>query len=204
VSQIHKLHPVIPAEFPVIWRDALVSQLAPSERVLASMPLDLDTHLHFVTGILVVTNRRLLARQHAESDWQGWDYRVGLVLHRRDHAGVGSLDLDDADGRLASWHYTLAHNTAAQRLQAEFDVVMAAAMSGEEAVRHHLAVCVNCHAPLPEGEEECPICEQTAQSAPSTWALLRLWRFAQPYNGLLLLGFLLTLGATAATLVPPY
>jgi len=204
VSRIHNPHPVIPAESPVIWRDALASQLAPAERVLASMPLDLDAHLHFVAGILVVTNQRLLARRHAESDWQSWDYRPGLILHRRDHAGVGSLDLDDADGRLVSWHYTLAHNTAAQRLQTEFDVEMAAAMSGEEAVRHHLAVCVNCQAPLPEGEEECPLCEQTTQSAPSTWALLRLWRFAQPYNGLLLLGFLLTLGATAATLVPPY
>ncbi len=34
--------------------------------------------------------------------------------------------------------------------------------------------------------------------------LLRLWRFAKPYKGMLLAGFLLTLAATAATLVPPY
>jgi ATP-binding cassette subfamily B protein len=39
----------------------------------------------------------------------------------------------------------------------------------------------------------------------STWVLLRLWRFARPYQGkLLLAGFLLTLASTAATLVPPY
>ena len=202
----HNSNPLIaiPVDLPEIWRDTLTPQLLPGERVLASMPLDLDTNLHFVAGILVVTNQRLLSKMHAQSDWQSWDYHVGLILHRRDHAGVGSLDLDDDHGRLVSWHYTLAHNAAAQRLVAQFDVQMAATMSGQEAVQHHLAVCVNCHAPLPEGEEECPLCEQTTQSAPSTWALLRLWRFAQPYNGLLLLGFLLTLGATAATLVPPY
>ena len=33
---------------------------------------------------------------------------------------------------------------------------------------------------------------------------MRLWRFAKPYKGRLLLGFLLTLCSTAATLVPPY
>ncbi|MBN4842208.1 ABC transporter, partial [Citrobacter braakii] len=34
--------------------------------------------------------------------------------------------------------------------------------------------------------------------------LLRLWRFARPYRWQLLAGFLLTLGSTGATLVPPY
>jgi ATP-binding cassette subfamily B protein len=34
--------------------------------------------------------------------------------------------------------------------------------------------------------------------------LFRLWRFAKPYKMQLLLGFFLTLAATAATLVPPY
>ncbi len=42
------------------------------------------------------------------------------------------------------------------------------------------------------------------QSPPSTWALLRLWRFARPYRLLLLTGFLLTLASTAAALVAPY
>ena len=39
---------------------------------------------------------------------------------------------------------------------------------------------------------------------PSTWTLLRLWRFAKPYQGQLLAGFVLTLLSMAATLVPPY
>jgi ATP-binding cassette subfamily B protein len=42
------------------------------------------------------------------------------------------------------------------------------------------------------------------QAPPSTWTLFKLWRFARPYQGQLLLGFVLTLASTAATLVPPY
>jgi ATP-binding cassette, subfamily B, bacterial len=41
-------------------------------------------------------------------------------------------------------------------------------------------------------------------TVPSTWVLLRLWRFARPYQGQLAAGFALTLASTAATLVPPY
>ncbi|MCL6467679.1 MAG: ABC transporter ATP-binding protein, partial [Ralstonia sp.] len=42
------------------------------------------------------------------------------------------------------------------------------------------------------------------EQPPSTWALLRLWRFARPYRWELLAGFALLLIGTAATLVPPY
>ncbi|MFJ1306722.1 hypothetical protein ACIKSB_19145, partial [Acinetobacter baumannii] len=42
------------------------------------------------------------------------------------------------------------------------------------------------------------------EQPPSTWALLRLWRFARPYRWQLLTGFALLLLGTAATLVPPY
>ena len=46
--------------------------------------------------------------------------------------------------------------------------------------------------------------QQWNHTPPSTWTLFRLWRFARPYKWRLLAGFLLTLGSTAATLVPPY
>jgi ATP-binding cassette subfamily B protein len=58
--------------------------------------------------------------------------------------------------------------------------------------------------PLPPDQEECPACSSENLTAPSTWTLFRLWRFAKPYKGQLLAGFLLTLASTAATLVPPY
>ena len=39
---------------------------------------------------------------------------------------------------------------------------------------------------------------------PSTWTFSHLWRFARPYRGQLLTGFVLTLLGTAASMVPPY
>ncbi len=65
-------------------------------------------------------------------------------------------------------------------------------------------ICPTCKAPFPPGEEQCPQCSRERETPPSTWALLRLWRFARPYRWELLAGFLLTLLSTAATLVPPY
>jgi ATP-binding cassette subfamily B protein len=53
-------------------------------------------------------------------------------------------------------------------------------------------------------DEECSVCFEKDQAPTPTWTLFKLWRFARPYRGQLLLGFVLTLASTAATLVPPY
>jgi hypothetical protein len=44
-----------------------------------------------------------------------------LRLTRRDHAGVGSLELVDTGGRLALWRYTLGQDSAAGCLIDRFD-----------------------------------------------------------------------------------
>ena len=133
----------IPADFPGNWRDALGSQLKVDERVLAYLPLDLDGRLHFAPGMLVATTERLLATANAQSGWQSWNYCSGLILQRHDHAGVGTLALDNAQGRLASWHYTLAHNGAAQRVMAQFALQMAAMQGVADSLHSPAAVCVN-------------------------------------------------------------
>ncbi|HLO96588.1 MAG TPA: ABC transporter ATP-binding protein, partial [Burkholderiaceae bacterium] len=75
---------------------------------------------------------------------------------------------------------------------------------GPRTEAEEVGFCPSCKAPLPPESEECPTCERELHTPPSTWVLLRLWRFARPYQGQLLLGFLLMLGATGATLVGPY
>jgi ATP-binding cassette, subfamily B, bacterial len=121
-----------------------------------------------------------------------------------DHGGVGTLELIDGDQRLAVWRYTLAHTIAVQRLVAEFHRQSEAALLGRPPEPRLGTRCPLCKAPLEAGEEECPVCTKEIQTPPSTWTLFRLWRFARPYQGQLLAGFLLTLAGTAATLVPPY
>ena len=153
----------------------------------------------------MLTDRRLLAQPHAGAPWQSWPLGAGLTLRAADHAGVGTLALHDEVQRIASWHFTLPAQVQALRLVEQFERQAHARATGiAVATPEDTALCPTCQAPLPDDSDTCPVCERELATPPSTWVLLRLWRFARPYQGQLLLGFLLMLGSTAATLVPPY
>ncbi len=171
---------------------------------MAWLEVDLDATLRFSSGLLVVTNRRLIARLADNPELQSWPYREGLELRHYDHAGVGALEICDAASRLAVCRYTLTHNVAALRLIHQFELQRDAHFAGRGSVTADEAICPSCKMPLPPDEDECPICARELHTPPSTWTLFRLWRFAHPYRGQLLGGFLLMLGATGATLVSPY
>ncbi len=189
---------------PAKWRDELAAQLAADEEILAWLEADLDTALRFSPCPLALTSQRLLARDGGGGSWRTWALRGDLTLRHFDHAGVGSLELCDGAGLLARWRYTLAHHLAAQRLDEAFARQRESIVSGKPQARPAQAWCPNCKAPLEPGTDDCPLCSRETHTPPSTWTLLRLWRFARPYQGRLLAGFLLTLASTAATLVPPY
>jgi ATP-binding cassette subfamily B protein len=189
---------------PSAWQHELGSRLQDGEAILAHVELDLDAGLRFAKGIVVVTTRRLLAKSDSASTWQEWQYRSGLVLVHHDHAGVGTLDLQDDSARLACWRYTLGHNPEALRFIDAFKTQSDAVLHGRSPALLKEPVCPRCKAPLDADEEECAVCATEIHMPPSTWTLFRLWRFAKPYKGQLLAGFLLTLASTAATLVPPY
>jgi ATP-binding cassette subfamily B protein len=180
------------------------AQLHPDENAQAVLEVDLDTRLQFGRGLLVATERRLLARAPGQSAWQAWAYHPALKLNQHDHAGVGHLELLDGQGRLAHWCYTLGQNLQAVRLAEQVARQLRSLSTGQPVpvpVGHE---CPICKASLDPGQDECPICAKVIHTPPSTWTLLRLWRFAKPYKGQLLLGFVLTLLGTAASLVPPY
>ena len=191
----------------------LRSQLATQENVLCTLTVDLDSQLRFAPGLLALTDRRLLARNPAgaEGEWASWPMvdaagkgLAGLSLHHFDHAGVGTLELHQNGKRLAGWRFTLSANVQALRLVRLFAQQQAAQGLAEAPPADETALCPECDLPLPPDSEECPACARELHTPPSTWVLLRLWRFAHPYRGQLLAGFLLTLASTAATLVPPY
>jgi ATP-binding cassette, subfamily B, bacterial len=186
------------------WQADLGAQLAAGEQVVATLEADLDAQLAFAAERLVLTDRRLLARSAGDTGWTDWPLRPGLSLQHHDHAGVGTLELHDTSSRLASWRFTLAHNGTALRLAERFAAELAAHLSGQPVPAADETLCPTCGAPLPPDQTECPLCSRELHEAPSTWTLFRLWRFAGPYRGQLLAGFLLTLAATGATLVPPY
>ena len=189
---------------PDSWRAALDKALASGEKVLASLSLDLDARLQFRPGLVALTNSRLMAWDATTQDWQSWPFRDGMQLRHRDHAGVASLDLVDPQGKLAGWRFTLAQDPAARNLADRFHAQLECVLAGRAPTPPEPLTCPTCDAPLPAGTDECPTCAREIHTPPSTWTLLRLWRFARPYKGQLLAGFILTLLSTGATLVPPY
>ncbi|MES2529718.1 MAG: ABC transporter transmembrane domain-containing protein, partial [Pseudomonadota bacterium] len=177
---------------------ALQSRLTTAENVLATLPVDLDAELRFSSGLLVLTDLRLIAREgggdvgvhgkeREEREWTLADHDFDLQLS--DHAGVGTLDLCGPQGLITRWRYTLAHQAAALRLVKLF------------ALRNRNA---GLAPDAPADADEWQAADAETQKPPSTWVLLRLGRFARPYRKQLIAGFLLTLASTAATLVPPY
>ncbi|TCP02665.1 cyanophycin metabolism-associated ABC transporter [Rubrivivax gelatinosus] len=161
------------------------------ENALASLDVDLDAKERFASGEIVLTERRLLARDAGTDRWLAWPLDTALTLQHADHGGVGQLSLHDAGGRLAAWRYTLGRDPAALKLLGLFERQKRRLASGEAD---------------PDDEAEPEETDFGVESAapPSTWVLLRLSRFAKPYQWQLLLGFVLTLASTAASLVPPY
>ena len=179
--------------------------------VLAEFEPDVDAQGQYGRSRLVLTARELLepadpTASRGPDTARRWPLRPGLRLQHSDRNGVGTLSLHDEGGRLAHWRYTLEHDVAAVRLVQHFEraqqALAGAAPSSEQ--EDEAARCPSCNAPLPPESEECEVCHRELLQPPSTWVLLRLWRFAKPYQGQLALGLLLTLLSTAAHLVPPY
>jgi ATP-binding cassette subfamily B protein len=198
------LLPVAASFLPDEWLPDVEKKLLPGENVLSSVEVDLDAKLRFTKGIVVVTDRRLIARAAGENEWRDWPYRAGLQLKHHDHAGVGHLELVDAQGRLAAWRFTLGQNLQAIRVLDQFREQQDSHASGRQVARVEQHVCPSCKAPLEPDQEECPICTKVIYTPPSTWTLFRLWRFAKPYRGQLGLGFFLMVASTAAHMIPPY
>ncbi|WP_087866061.1 ABC transporter transmembrane domain-containing protein, partial [Comamonas thiooxydans] len=185
----------------------LRARLAEHENVLAVVPVDLSADLQFGSGLLALTQERLLACDPKTQQWREWALAVDQSLRLQDHGGVGNLELHDRSARLAQWLITLKHQSSMLQLMQQFDrqrerIARQEAYSAvsDEDVPH----CPVCRSVLPPDTEECPACARQQAPQTSTWVLLRLWRFAKPYQGQLLLGFLLTLATTAAQLVAPY
>ena len=196
--------PTLSGDISTPWRNEVQKQLQSQENVIASLEVDLDSRLRFVPGLVVVTNQRVLCRAEGSTAWTAWTLRDSLAMQHHDHAGVGHLDLLDSTGLLTTWRFTLGQNLQAIRLVDQFHAQLESAVSGMPLVQALKNSCPSCKAPLEPDQETCPICTKVVHTPPSTWTLFRLWRFAKPYRGQLLLGFVLMLLGTAASQVPPY
>ncbi|MCL2308887.1 MAG: ABC transporter transmembrane domain-containing protein [Proteobacteria bacterium] len=199
--------PALPIPLPVVWQTQI--SLSPSEKILGWAVVDLDAPLRFAQELIVVTDQRLFSCAGTSSPGavppcREWARSGELRLSHYDHAGVGTLELIDGDSRLHHWRYTLAQDAAIQRLIQAFGQWREKKLS-EKVEEEDTALCPVCGTPLAADDGECPNCATDDNIAPpSSWILFRLWRFARPYKGALLLGFILMLTSTAAGMVAPY
>ena len=209
---------------PIFWQEGVLSQVHLGENVLAWLEVDLNDELSFKKTLVILTDQRVISTAEAQKNWNSWSLTPDLSLRVHDHAGVGTLALHQGGTRLAAWRFTLGLEAAVLRWKLRFEnrllqtgpsaSFMGQSLDGQAQggadwtepgvaqMRHVL--CPVCQNVVDASDEECAVCLEKEQAPPSTWTLLKLWRFAKPYQWQLLLGFVLTLASTAATLVPPY
>ncbi len=151
------------------------------------LEVDLDAQLRFGSGLLVVTDRRLLgARTGQRSLATAGTSAPGLTLRQHDHAGVGHLEL--LRRRRAGWRAGAtpwARTLQAVRLARASSRPALHSLGTGQAVppprRSILPDLQGAAGARPGRMPDLP--SEVIHTPPSTWTLLRLWRFARPYAG---------------------
>jgi ATP-binding cassette subfamily B protein len=195
-------------------RRVVESHLSDSEMPLVWLEIDLDQQLHYVRGLVVLTDRRLLSVGPAdgaenvsaiiENTFQSWPVDSALTLRAREYAGTGMLELTDPVSLLYHWRFTSGKVNTAHQMALRFERLQQGDHSDEEDSAESLAaVCPSCGALLAPDQTTCPECE-AAKAKPPMQALARLIGFAKPRAAVVLFGFILMICSTAADLIPTY
>lgn len=191
-----------------LWAKQLVaSRLANGEAPLTWCETDLNSQMNFAQGLIVLTDKRIMSFASpgdAAGAIEEWRLSPDVTFLGKDHAGIGRLELSNGAGRLRVWRYTAARATGARRMVERLDALQrgvsakAAATASEDSEE-----CSLCGARFEPGPTACPECGNTT-SKPPVRALFRLIAFAKNHFWMSVLGLILTLASTAASLIPPY
>jgi len=188
-------------KLPSGWEPAVAATLLDGETVQAWLEIDLSENLKFANGLVLITQRRLIAlRSPDDRQPQTWPLDEVASFRMKEHFGVGSLDALGKTKILARWRFTSRQFVSASR----FAKRATAQLEGRvEKPKELITVCPSCGNVLGPDETICSSCAPTAQ-LPPTRSLLRLSRFARQRVGIISLGFVLSVLGTLAMLVPPY
>jgi ATP-binding cassette subfamily B protein len=175
--------------------------LQAGEQVVAWLELDLDDRLKFESGILVLTNKRLISFQKGKPQPTAMEaFGPGWELHLGDEKSVARLELFSPTERCAVWYFTAGKHPAASRFQQRFEVIRSGANA--DSLLHQQTVCPSCGAIITSEDGVCSACTPTAVP-PTMSSLLRLLQFAKPRKKAIGLGLLLTLLSTAVASISP-
>ncbi len=189
---------------PLNFQSELATQLQSGEEIIAWLEPNLDSKLRFGVGIVVLTNRGVIARQPTPpgtqlAPWLRWDLSDVREIKKLDRVGLGVLELLGENHLLQAWRFTAGHSTTAASLAAKFKLVKAGKTEEDEV---SASICPSCGGAMLVGQMVCSNCAPTP--APDTnRSLWRLTRFAKPRASMIMLGFALTFLSTAATFLPP-
>ncbi len=182
---------------PAEWHELISSQLEPGEAVVAWFLPNLDLELRYAQSMVVLTDRRLLSflpdapaatdGQKAPGRLRSWRLAEISSVRAKERSGLGTFELEGPAGRLGHWRYTVGRAASAQKLAQRFESLLQGNREEDES-----------------WDEAESLGDDTSLVVPAAGVLLRLIKFARPRAGLMILGFVLTLGATVAGLVPPY
>jgi ATP-binding cassette, subfamily B, bacterial len=189
---------------PSKWREQITSRFEPGEEVVAWFLPDLNHELHYAESLLVLTDRRVLelapdaalvgttdgrgsvgANRGGQTHPRSWTLGEIVSVRARDRSGLGTLELEGPDGRLAVWRYTVGRAASAHRFAHRFDSL--------------------ARGQLDEGDGwDGAGANREPSSRHPTLALLRLLSFGRKRAGLMTMGFVLTLVVSLIGQVPPY
>ena len=188
------------AAIPQPYREEVERRLEPGESIISWFTPDLETDLQYASGLVLLTNRRVLA-SHAKSpggplgDWRSWPLSDVAGMKAKDRSGLGQVELLGPEGRLHQWRYTAAQSKGASRLAQRFDALQNHDALAEQG--NGSTICPSCGNVYPAEELECPECAVGTEPQKTSGALLRLVKFAMARGKLIALGFGLTVAATA-------
>ncbi|MEO6603690.1 MAG: DUF1854 domain-containing protein [Polyangiaceae bacterium] len=162
-------------------------KLPADERLLASLPLDINDELRFAPGLLLLSDSHVHLRNGA--GFRSIPVTNTLALRRHEHAGLTELSFFEGGHRVLSAHYTLAVAVAGNDFVTAF-----------EGLRGQAPDRTATPDSEPEVEDEFALTE----NPPLRHPLWRLLGFARPRFGKIGLGLALTLATTVVGLIPPF
>jgi ATP-binding cassette subfamily B protein len=155
---------------------------------MASLLTDLDWNLHFRTGLLVLTNLRLL---HVETgDFREWPLGEAVDLVLEEMGPTAAIHLKQAGSAAWHWRLTFGHLREIEAFLRRFKETRGTVIEAEDQDDGH--------------DEDVFVPEPASEPKLASKPLLRLLSFSKPWLGLMLFGLGLTVASTGAGLIGPW
>lgn len=198
--------PLLSPARPIDPIDALYkhaeSRLVEGERIMAYFETDLDASLHFHSGLIILSDRRLMHVEHPRNEnihFRAWKLNTIDDLLLEELGATAAIHLKQGGTIVHEWRATSGCMREADAFLARFkERKQAMLLDGP----------VQLDEPVPADDDDDDVdepdpfasTEETTKHRP----LLRLLFFCRPWYRLLLLGLLLTTAFTAASLIAPW